>query len=93
MGSATTASAATNSATTNYGYIDSTDTPAYATNAAGTLLETYIALPGGVILPRRSQSDIWCYPNLHGDVMGIGWRCDGRWMCGHAVPRSRQRQL
>ncbi len=41
-------------------------------DAAGTVLERSVALPGGVLLTKRGTdpvSDVWSYPNVHGDVM------------------------
>jgi RHS repeat-associated protein len=38
-------------------------------DAAGNLIERTIPLPGGVLLTRRASSDVWSYPNIHGDVI------------------------
>lgn len=65
-------------ATTNkvlYGFTDGedTDTPAFAKNAAGTVVEKYLTLPGDVLVtlrPERESASHTTYslPNLHGDV-------------------------
>ncbi len=41
-------------------------------DAAGKVVERSVALPGGVLLTKRGTdpvSDVWSYPNVHGDVM------------------------
>ena len=45
------------------------DTPDMTLDAAGTLLERTIALPGGAIFTDRvTGADVWSYPNIHGDI-------------------------
>jgi RHS repeat-associated protein len=44
-------------------------TPGATLDAAGNLLERTIPLPGGVLLTRRASSDVWSYPNIHGDII------------------------
>ena len=56
-------------ATTRYGYDGAGDSPSYATDASGNLIERYFSLPGGVLVTKRASGDVWSYPNLHGDVM------------------------
>lgn len=65
-------------ATTNkvlYGFTDGedTDTPAFAKNAAGTVVEKYLTLPGDVLVTLRPEREsaghtTYSLPNLHGDV-------------------------
>ena len=52
-----------------YAYTASADTPALTLNAAGTVTERTISLPGGVLVTTRTAGNVWSYPNLHGDVV------------------------
>ncbi len=38
-------------------------------DTSGTVIERTIALPGGVILTRRTGGDVWSYPNLRGEIV------------------------
>lgn len=52
-----------------YGHSSSDDTSDFLTDAAGAVIEQTIPLPGGVLLTRRSASEVWSYPNIHGDLI------------------------
>ena len=43
--------------------------PRATLNAAGTVTERTISLPGGVLVTTRTAGNVWSYPNLHGDVV------------------------
>jgi RHS repeat-associated protein len=54
-----------------YAYGNTADAPTLTLNAAGGVVERTVSLPGGVLWTRRGSSttDVWSYPNLHGDVV------------------------
>lgn len=52
---------------TRYGYTGAGDTPDLTMDAAGTVVETTMVLPGGALLT-RSASDVWSYPDIHGSI-------------------------
>jgi RHS repeat-associated protein len=54
--------------TDRYGYAGAGDVGAATINAAGTVIERTISLPGGVLVTKRAGGDVWSYPNLHGDI-------------------------
>ena len=56
--------------TQRYGFSGSGDSSDFTMAAVGsTVIERTIALPGGVILTKRTLGDVWSYPNVHGDVV------------------------
>jgi RHS repeat-associated protein len=57
---------------TQYAYGNTADAPTLTLNATGGVVERTVSLPGGVLWTRRGSSttDVWSYPNLHGDVVG-----------------------
>lgn len=52
-----------------YGFSGSDDSPDFVLNVTGTVIERDISLPGGVVLTKRGATDVWSYPNIHGDVV------------------------
>jgi RHS repeat-associated protein len=54
-----------------YAYTGTADAPALTLNGAGGVVERTVSLPGGVLRTVRgsSSTDVWSYPNLHGDVV------------------------
>jgi RHS repeat-associated protein len=54
-----------------YGFSGGGDTPDFVTDAAGTVIERSIGLPGGATVTKRGTGDVWSYPNVHGDVMAV----------------------
>jgi RHS repeat-associated protein len=57
---------------TRFGYSGGGDTADWTEDAAGTDVDRYFALPGGVLLNRRfNTTHWWSYPNVHGDVMAV----------------------
>ena len=53
-----------------YGYSGDGDTPDFAMDGAGTVIERTLGLLSGVMLTKRAAGgDVWSYPNVHGDVM------------------------
>jgi RHS repeat-associated protein len=57
-----------------YSYSDSSDSPTMTLSGTGGVLETVVGLPGGTILTDRGTSQVWSYPNVHGDVAAV---CNG----------------
>jgi RHS repeat-associated protein len=58
--------------TVHYGYIGSDDSPDFTLDTNNQVLSRTYPLPGGAVLTRSgsgaNQSDVWSYPNVHGDV-------------------------
>jgi RHS repeat-associated protein len=54
-----------------YAHTGTADAPALTLNGAGGVVERTVSLPGGVLRTVRgsSSTDVWSYPNLHGDVV------------------------
>lgn len=59
---------ATGDSTERLGYLDGTDGTDFTQDADGALIERYIALPGGALLTKRADGQIWSLPNVHGDT-------------------------
>ena len=61
---------ATNTAsTTRYGFAGGVDAVSAVYDTANNLIETTVALPAGVLYTKRAGgTDVWSYPNTHGDV-------------------------
>jgi RHS repeat-associated protein len=54
---------------TKQGYSDSGDVGTATLDSTGTTVtERTIALPGGVLITKRTTADVWSYPNIHGDI-------------------------
>jgi RHS repeat-associated protein len=53
---------------TRYGYTGTADTASLTMNAAGAVIETTQALPGGVLVTRTGPAQVWSYPDVHGSV-------------------------
>jgi RHS repeat-associated protein len=47
------------------------DTPDIVMNGTGTVIEQMYPLPGGVTLTKRGATQVWSYPNIHGDVAAV----------------------
>ncbi|HET9442281.1 MAG TPA: RHS repeat-associated core domain-containing protein, partial [Acidimicrobiales bacterium] len=60
---------ATVTTTLRYGHAGDGDAANFTMDAANTVTERTMALAGGVLLITRSGSQVWSYPNVHGDVM------------------------
>ena len=56
--------------TTRYGFAGAGDLVSAVYDTANNLIETTVALPGGVLYTKRAgtSTDVWSYPNTHGDV-------------------------
>ena len=55
-------------AVARYSYGGSGDAAQYTLDTLGNVVESTVALPGGVLLTDRASADVWSYPNIHGDV-------------------------
>jgi RHS repeat-associated protein len=53
---------------TRYGFTGGGDTPDVVMTGTGTVIEQMYPLPGGVTLTKRCATQVWSYPNIHGDV-------------------------
>jgi RHS repeat-associated protein len=60
---------ATTTTTTRYSFTGPGDTPDVVLDPTNTVVERSIGLVGGVIVTKRSASEVWSYPNIHGDVV------------------------
>jgi RHS repeat-associated protein len=47
------------------------DTPDIVMNGTGTVIEQMYPLPRGVTLTKRGATQVWTYPNIHGDVAAV----------------------
>jgi RHS repeat-associated protein len=54
--------------TQRYGFSGGGDTADLTLDTANTIVESTIALPGGVLFTSRTAGSIWSYPNIHGDI-------------------------
>lgn len=54
---------------TKYSYGGPGDTSDVTLNNSGTIIERTIVLPGNTLYTRRSTSQVWSYPNIHGDII------------------------
>ena len=54
-----------------YGFSAGGDSPDLTISAGSTVLERTLALPGGVIVSITSDSQMWSYGNIHGDVIVV----------------------
>jgi RHS repeat-associated protein len=55
--------------TVRYGYSGPDDSPEITMDVASVVTERTMALVGGVLVTKRTATDVWSYPNVHGDVM------------------------
>ncbi|TCO37923.1 RHS repeat-associated protein [Rathayibacter tanaceti] len=59
-----------NSSEVRYGFEGGSDTPDFILDSSNNLMEEIVSLPGGVVATIPvSGSEIWAYPNLHGDII------------------------
>jgi len=58
-----------NGATVRYGFSGPGDSPSFTADAANAVTERTMALVGGVSVTKRASTQVWSYPNVHGDVM------------------------
>jgi RHS repeat-associated protein len=68
----TGASTPSDNGTTRYAYSSEDDSADFILDAAGSLVQRVLPLPGGVLLTKNydaSQATSWAYPNLHGDIL------------------------
>ncbi len=57
-------------ASSRYGHSGPGDASTFTTDALGLLTqERTLSLVGGVLLTKRAPSDVWSYPNVHGDFV------------------------
>jgi large repetitive protein len=56
---------------TRYGFTGGGDTPDIVMTGTGTVIEQFYPLPGGVTLTKRGATQVWSYPNIHGDVAAV----------------------
>jgi RHS repeat-associated protein len=64
-------SRASGATVTRYGFTGSGDTPDVVMNGTGTVIEQFYPLSGGVTLTKRGATQVWSYPNIHGDVAAV----------------------
>jgi RHS repeat-associated protein len=57
------------SKTVRYSYAGTSDAASASLDAANTVTELTLNLPGGVLLTTRTAGQVWSYPNLHGDTV------------------------
>ena len=55
--------------TQRYRYANMGDSPDFSVDGSGAVTERYLSLAGGVNVTSRGATQIWSYPNLHGDVI------------------------
>ena len=55
--------------TQRYRYANMGDSPDFSVDVSGAVTERYLSLAGGVNVTTRGPTQIWSYPNLHGDVI------------------------
>ncbi len=55
--------------TTRYAFTGAGDSPDFTLNASNVVQERTLALPGGVVVSIQASTQVWSYPNLHGDVI------------------------
>ena len=67
--SVTTTPAGGSATTIRYAYSGSNDVPTFTLSSANVLMEQMVTLAGGVSVSFRSGSQVWAYPDLHGDVV------------------------
>jgi RHS repeat-associated protein len=57
--------------TVRYGFTGPGDTPDATLDATSTLVERYLGLPGGSSVTIRTGTQVWSYPNIHGDIIAV----------------------
>ncbi|HEV7566837.1 MAG TPA: hypothetical protein VGO31_12855 [Microbacteriaceae bacterium] len=55
--------------TVRYSFTGGGDIPDFTLDTANVVQEHTLGLPGGVTVSIQSSSQVWSYPNLHGDVI------------------------
>jgi RHS repeat-associated protein len=55
--------------TTRYAFTGDGDSPDFTLNASNAVQEHTLALPGGVVVSLQPSTQVWSYPNLHGDAI------------------------
>ena len=53
---------------TRYGFTGTGDSPNVVMDATGTVIETLLSLPGGVLVTLAAGSEVWSYPDIHGSI-------------------------
>jgi RHS repeat-associated protein len=61
--------AGSSSSTVRYSSSGAGDTPDLTLDASSNVVEQTYSLSGGVLLTVRAGSQVWSYPNLHGDIV------------------------
>ena len=54
--------------TYRYSHSAAGDTPSLVLNPSNQVVEITMALPGGVVWTKRTGTQTWSYPNIHGDI-------------------------
>jgi RHS repeat-associated protein len=54
-----------------FGFTNGGDTSDLVLDDANNVIESFLSLPGGVLLTRRVGSSLFSYPNLHGDTVAV----------------------
>jgi RHS repeat-associated protein len=55
--------------TVRYSFTGGGDSPDFTLDVSNAVQERTLSLPGGVLVSVRASSQVWSYPNLHGDVV------------------------
>ncbi len=55
--------------TIRYGHSAGGDSADLTLDAANAVIERTIGLVGGAMVTKRASSDVWSYPNIHGDIV------------------------
>lgn len=55
--------------TVRYSFTGAGDSPDFTLNSSNAMQERTLPLPGGVTVSIQAASQVWSYPNLHGDVI------------------------
>lgn len=58
-------------ATVRYGYTGDGDSATITMDDSGTVIERFLAVPGGVTVSLSGPDQTWSYPNLHGDIAAV----------------------
>ena len=53
---------------TRYGFTGTGDSPNVVMDATGTVIETLLSLPGGVLVTLAAGNEVWSYPDIHGSI-------------------------
>ncbi len=55
--------------TTRYGFSGTGDSSAFTMDTNNAVTQRMVALAGGAMVTKQASSDVWSYPNIHGDVV------------------------